>query len=64
MAEVVDSEEEAKNTALFNGEEATLLVVTKKGGTDTLELVSKIDSIFEDYKKTYLNLSLKSMLTK
>ena len=53
MAEVVDSEEEAKNTALFNGEEATLLVVTKKGGTDTLELVSKIDSIFEDYKKTY-----------
>ena len=53
VAEVVDSEEEAKNTALFNGEEATLLVVTKKGGTDTLELVSKIDSIFEDYKKTY-----------
>ncbi|MBC86901.1 MAG: hypothetical protein CL677_06945, partial [Bdellovibrionaceae bacterium] len=45
--------EEAKVYASHNGEPATLLVATKKGGADTINLVGRIDSKMEIFRKKY-----------
>lgn len=53
IAEVFDGEEDAKTLASFNGKEATFLVVTKKGGADTLALVDEVNKILARYQKQY-----------
>lgn len=53
VAEVLDSEEEGRVNALYNGEDATLLIVTKKSGADTLQLVAEIDEKLELFKNRY-----------
>ncbi len=55
VATVEDSEEEGRVHALYNGEEATLLIVTKKGGADTLKLVSDVDKTIESFRNRYKN---------
>lgn len=49
VASVVDGEEDATMQALYNGKPATLLIVTKKGGTDTLALVDELDKDIEAF---------------
>jgi multidrug efflux pump subunit AcrB len=53
VAEVLDGEEEAKYLASYNGEPATLLVVTKKAGADTLKLVEEVSSTINRYTEKY-----------
>ncbi len=53
VATVEDSEEEPRVLTNYNGEDATLLVVTKKGGADTIELVHEIDEKLAIFKKRY-----------
>lgn len=47
IAQVLDSEEEPKLLTLVNGKEATLLIVTKRGGADTINLVKEIGRTIE-----------------
>lgn len=53
IAEVRDSEEEIKTKTRYNGEEATLVIVTKKGGSDTISLVSEVEGKIEDFREKY-----------
>lgn len=53
VATVEDGEEEARILARYNGEEATLLTITKKAGADTLEMVDQIDDKIADFAEKY-----------
>ncbi|SMF22116.1 efflux RND transporter permease subunit [Pseudobacteriovorax antillogorgiicola] len=53
VAQVIDAEEDPTIRALHNGQEATLLIVTKKSGADTLALVESIDSTIEKFRSSY-----------
>lgn len=55
IATVEDSEEEIKTLTRYNGEDATLIIVSKKGGTDTISLVSAIDKKLESFRERYGN---------
>ncbi|MCF8058764.1 MAG: efflux RND transporter permease subunit [Bacteriovoracaceae bacterium] len=55
IATVEDSEEEIKVLARRNGQEATLIIVSKKGGADTITLVNAIDKKLESFRKRYGN---------
>ncbi len=50
IAEIKDSQEEATVLGRYNGKEASLLVVNKKSGADTIKMVSELDEILADYK--------------
>ena len=50
IATVVDGEEDARILASVNGEPATLLIVTKRGGADTISLVHRIEEVLETLK--------------
>ena len=43
VATVKDSQEDAKRLTTVNGEDATLLIITKRGGADTIALVKSIE---------------------
>ncbi len=53
IAKVLDGEEDAKVLASFNGRPATLLVVSKKAGADTLALVDEVNTILNRFKEQY-----------
>ncbi|MCB0384338.1 MAG: efflux RND transporter permease subunit, partial [Bdellovibrionales bacterium] len=53
VATVEDGEEEARILTRYNGEEATLLTVLKKGGADTIAMVKLIDEKIEDFREKY-----------
>lgn len=53
IAIVKDSEEEITTLARHNGNEATLLVVTKKAGADTIAMVDEVDRKLERFRKEY-----------
>ena len=53
IALVKDGEADATIMTRFDGKDATLLSVQKKGGSDTLELVRDVKEIMEIYKKRY-----------
>jgi multidrug efflux pump subunit AcrB len=53
VAQVIDGEEDAKVIATFNGKPATLLIVNKKAGTDTLALVAEVDKIMNRFEEQY-----------
>jgi multidrug efflux pump subunit AcrB len=55
IATVEDSEEEIKVRARYNGEEATLIIVSKKGGADTISLVNSIDAKLKSFRERYGN---------
>jgi multidrug efflux pump subunit AcrB len=59
VALVEDSEEELKIRTRYNGEESTLIVVSKKGGADTIALVKEIDSTLESFQSRYKDLTFK-----
>lgn len=51
VAEVRDSSEKAKILTRYAGKESSNLTVLKKGGADTVKLVSQVIPILEEYKK-------------
>lgn len=53
VADVIDGEEDAQVLGSYNGKPATLLVVTKKGGADTIALVEEVSKIIDRFKKQY-----------
>jgi len=53
IANVIDDETDPKVNARYNGKPATLLIVTKKGGADTISLVESMDSTIQDFKQSY-----------
>jgi multidrug efflux pump subunit AcrB len=53
VAKVSDSEETPRTLTRYLSEESTLLTVQKKGGADTLKLVSGIRPILERYEEKY-----------
>lgn len=53
IAEVIDGHEDVKSIASYNGKEATLLIVNKKGGADTLALVDEVNIILEKFRSQY-----------
>jgi len=57
IANVEDSELELKVRARHNGKEATLLIVSKKGGADTIALVKEVAGTLSNFKKRYQDLT-------
>ena len=53
IAEVQDDMEEIKTVARYNGEPATLIIVSKKSGADTISLVKSINKKLESFRKRY-----------
>lgn len=53
IAKISESEEEIKVLTRYNGKEATLLVVTKKSGADTIKMVDSLDVILKNYRDRY-----------
>lgn len=53
LAIVEDGEEDANTLATYNGQEATFLIVNKKGGADTLALVDEVNTILARFSKQY-----------
>lgn len=59
IATVKDDEEEITTLARHNGEAATLLVVTKKAGADTIAMVDEVDRKLERFRKENPNYQFK-----
>lgn len=53
VAEVIDGQEQARVLTRYMGQPATLLTVQKKGGADTLKLVTNISPIIKRYEEKY-----------
>jgi len=53
IATVTDHEEEARVLTRYNGKDSTNLIVTKKSGIDTLELVKDINQKLSLFEKKY-----------
>lgn len=51
IAEVKDSETEIKTLTRYNGQDATLLIVNKKSGADTIKMVEELDLVLAEYVK-------------
>lgn len=51
IADISESSKEAQLLSRYNGEEATLLIVNKKGGADTIKMVNDLDQMLADYQK-------------
>ena len=47
VSQVVDGEEDAKKLASVNGEKATLLIITKRAGSDTIALATEIQKLLK-----------------
>ncbi|MBN21236.1 MAG: hypothetical protein CL678_08100 [Bdellovibrionaceae bacterium] len=53
VATVEDSHEEPRFLSKYNGKDATILIVNKKGGADTIELVTEVQSVIDRYQSIY-----------
>jgi multidrug efflux pump subunit AcrB len=53
IASIEDSAEEVNVKARYNGNDATLIIVSKKGGAGTIALVNQIDEKLESFRKRY-----------
>lgn len=53
IATVLDHEEDIQIRASYNGEEATLIIVSKKGGADTIKLVEDAKKTLENFQRLY-----------
>ncbi len=56
IATVEDDDEEIQVRAIYNGEPATLVIVNKKGGSDTIELVKDADKRLKRFQEQYKDL--------
>lgn len=56
IATIKDAQEEATVLSRYDGEEATLLVVNKKAGADTIKMVTELDEILKSYQTRYKDL--------
>ena len=53
VAKVIDTEENAKVLTSYNGQPATLMIVNKKSGADTLKLVADVMSKVKRFQESY-----------
>lgn len=53
IAKIEDGAEEPITLASYNGEDAVLLTVNKKGGADTLELAAEVRELIKKYEVTW-----------
>jgi len=53
FAKVKDDSEEKKVLTRYNSAESTLLILSKKGGADTIKLVKGAEKTLEQFKKTF-----------
>ncbi len=53
VAQVIDGKEEKKVITSYNGEEATLITISKKSGEDTIAMVEEIKAHMEKFEKRY-----------
>ena len=53
VAKIIDDAEEATTISSHNGKPATFLIVTKKAGSDLIELAAEVNSVLLEYKKKY-----------
>lgn len=53
VAKVIDGQEEPRILTRYEGKEATLLTVQKKGGADTLKLVANVRPLLKKYTDKY-----------
>ncbi len=53
VADVSDGQEVARVFTSYNGKKATLLIATKKGGADTIDLVKGIDEKISRFRSKY-----------
>jgi len=53
VAKVVDGEEDARTLALFEGEPATFLVISKKSGPDIVDLASEVKERLKYFQAKY-----------
>lgn len=53
IATVLDHEEEIQARASYNGEDATLIIVSKKGGADTIALVEEAKKTLANFERLY-----------
>ena len=58
IATVIDGADEKKVLAKHNGNDATILILTKKAGADTVGLVEKINEKVKAFKERHQNLDL------
>lgn len=56
IAKVEDADEDVQVKAIYNGEPATLVIVNKKAGTDTIELVKDAAVRLTKFKEQYKDL--------
>ncbi len=55
VAQVIDGKEERKVITSYNGEEATLITISKKSGEDTIAMVEDIKAHLEKFKDRHPN---------
>ena len=53
VATIIDGYKDQSVIAHYNGDEATILIVTKKGGADTLAMVEDLNKKLEKFRNTY-----------
>lgn len=53
IAQVIDGQEDAQVLTTFDGKEATFLIVNKKGGADTIGLVTEVNQIINRFRESY-----------
>lgn len=53
VATILDGKEDIKVKTTYNGEDATLLTISKKAGADTIEMVDRIIEKVDAFKKIY-----------
>ncbi len=53
VARIEDSQEDPKSLAKLDGVDATFLTITKKGGTDLLQLAAELEQVIEEYRAKY-----------
>lgn len=53
IAKIQDGEEDPQTLALLDGEEATLITIAKKGGTDIIELSGQVKNVIKKFEAKY-----------
>ena len=63
IAKVSDSEEEVTTLTRYNGANATLLVVNKKAGADTIKMVKELNEVLQNYRKRHAEFEFQDYLS-
>ncbi|MBT3234823.1 MAG: efflux RND transporter permease subunit [Bdellovibrionales bacterium] len=62
IAQIEDGKKEIKTRARLNGKDATILVVTKKAGADTVAMVGAMEGTIARFKQNYPNVMFHTYL--